>query len=46
MAEMCNMDDNLNLMLTALVHDGKITQAQADSFVDVHDLLDEAGLMR
>jgi hypothetical protein len=32
-------------MLVELVADGRITQADADIFADVHDRLAEAGLM-
>jgi len=38
--------DNLPALLTILVERETITQAQADTFADVHDLLIEAGLMR
>lgn len=38
--------NNLPALLTILVERTTITQAQADTFTDVHDLLLEAGLMR
>jgi mono/diheme cytochrome c family protein len=44
--DMGGMDDMLPIMLSELVGGGKITQAQADTFMDVHDRLHAAGLMQ
>ena len=38
--------NNLPALLTLLVERATVSQAQADTFADVHDLLIEAGLMR
>jgi hypothetical protein len=38
--------NNLPALLTILVERGEISQEQADTFANVHDLLIEAGLMR
>ncbi len=41
-----SMDDMMADVLTDLVADGELTQAQADTFASVHDRLAEAGLMQ
>lgn len=40
-----SMDENQDFMLGELVKDGTITQAQADEFARIHQLLIEEGLM-
>jgi hypothetical protein len=40
------MDRGRDAILAHLVQTGEISQAQADSFVDIHDRLVEAGLMQ
>jgi hypothetical protein len=38
--------NNLPALLAILIERTAVTQAQADTFADVHDVLIEAGLMR